>query len=218
MRLTKASSALPLTAWLLSRSSGAPVRVRMKIIDQRMPGPMSQPIGLPPSKYVTFATPPALSTSIGCWVHKIARERLTVSRTAGLCKGGLAVEPKHRNGGLVDVLAGEEVFDRFGMHADLMTKESASDSTPDCAVRSVSVGAFLQARLQQNRPNRGGIRSPFRRRPISAPHRHRQATRCSSSAQWHLPLSALTSLFDPRAGPVTPPPHVGESRGQSHSQ
>jgi hypothetical protein len=49
------------------------------------------------------------------------------------------VEPKHCNGGHVDVLAGEEVFDRFGMHADLMTKESASDSTPDCAVRSVSV-------------------------------------------------------------------------------
>jgi len=56
-----------------------------------------------------------------------------------LVQGGLPLEPKHRNGGLVDVLAGEEVFDRFGMHANLMTKESASDSTPDCAVRSVSV-------------------------------------------------------------------------------
>ena len=56
-----------------------------------------------------------------------------------LVQGGLPLEPKHRNGGLVEVLAGEEVFDRFGMHADLMTKESASDSTPDCAVRSVSV-------------------------------------------------------------------------------
>ena len=103
----------------------------MKIIDQRMPGPVSQPIGLPPSKYVTFATPPALSTSIGCWVHKIAP--LNSQPDRWLVQGGLAVEPKHRNGGLVDVLAGEEVFDRFGMHADLMTKESALDSTAPCA-------------------------------------------------------------------------------------
>ena len=96
-----------------------------------------------------------------------------------LVQGGLPLEPKHRNGGLVDVLAGEEVFDRFGMHADLMTKESASDSTPDCAVRSVSVARYpVSPKAYTFAVDQ------------SAPHRHRQATVQLISPIGPIPVSA----------------------------
>ena len=54
---------------------GAPVRARMKSSISALPGPVSQAIGSPPSTKVTLATPPILSTAIGCGRLEIARQR-----------------------------------------------------------------------------------------------------------------------------------------------